>query len=378
MTFFSTPPRTARLEIRPNPTAPAVVALVLSVLAVSAAPAFAQGSMGMGTAMIPIAAPLSTVDSVVTKVNGPILDVLGGALQIDVTHARITGGDERFASPVPWAGILTGSRVVAQVTVPDVIPAVFPPRLAATNVVVFLANSGSLSGIVQGASAAQGTFTLLYASVKTNAATEWSGSKADGSPVKGLSDLAAGMQAVAVVSVDASGVTAKSVHAYAPPTTRIEAFRGKVERIEAAVWTIDGKVVQVNAETKIVGDPKVGDTVDVLAKVTVVPPGLGMPTPLPVALSIVKVVSTPPPPTERTVEFDGVVESLPPASGATSAPLGHWTISGKDVLVSPLTRVESGIAKGTRVHVKGVTLPMAVFAPTATPQILATEITKTK
>jgi hypothetical protein len=374
MTFVSIPPRTACPNIRTNPTAPAVVALVLSVLAAFARPAFAQGSVA--TAMIPIAAPVSTVDSVVSKVNGPVLDVLGGALQVDVTNAKITGGDDRFASPVPWAGILPGSRIVAQVAVPDAIPAVFPPRLSATNVVVFLANSGSLSGIVQGVGAAQGTFTLLYTSVKTNAATEWSGSKADGSPVKGLSDLTAGMQAVAVVSTDASGVTAKSVHAYANPTTRIEAFRGKVEKIDAAAWTVDGKIVQVNADTKIVGDPKVGDVVDVLARVTIVPPGMGMPSMPPVAISIVKVVTTPPPPTDRTVEFDGVVESLPAAPGAANAPLGHWTISGKDVLVTPLTKVDAGIAKGTSVHVKGVTLPMAVFAPTAAPQILATEITK--
>ena len=86
------------------------------------------------------------MDSVVSKVNGPILDVLDGALQIDVTNATITGGDDRLASPLPWAGILPGSRIIAQVVVPDVIPAVFPPRLAATSVVVFLANSGNLSG----------------------------------------------------------------------------------------------------------------------------------------------------------------------------------------------------------------------------------------
>jgi hypothetical protein len=367
MTFVSHPPRTARLNIRPNPTALAVVALILSVLAL---PAFAQTSLSTPVAFLP-----PTVDSVVSKVNGPILDVLDGALQIDVTNAKITGGDDRFANPLPWAGILPGSRVVAQVTVPDVIPAIFPPRLAATNVVVFLASTGNLSGLVQGVGAAQGTFTLLYTSVKTNAATEWSGTKADGTPVKGLSDLAAGMQANAVVSVDASGVTAKSVFAYATPTTRIEAFRGKVDAEGATQWTIDGRVVQVNADTKIVGDPKVGDTVDVLEKVAVLPPGAGTAV-IPVAISIVKVVSTPPPPTDRTVEFDGVVESIPPAAGATTAPLGHWTISGRDVLVTPLTKLDSGIAKGTSVHVKGVALPMAVLAPTATPQILATEITK--
>ncbi|HQQ77376.1 MAG TPA: DUF5666 domain-containing protein [Thermoanaerobaculia bacterium] len=375
MTFVSLPPRTACPNIRSKPTALAVVALVLSVPAVFAMPALAQGTMG--TAMIPIAAPASTVDSVVLKVNGPILDVLGGALQIDVTNARITGGEDRLASPLPWAGILVGSRIVAHVTVPDAIPAVFPPRLPATSVVVFLTNSGSLSGTVQGVGAAQGTFTLLYTSVKTNAGTEWSGSKADGSPVKGLSDLAIGMQAVTVVSTDASGVTAKSVHAYTIPTTRIEAFRGKVEKIDASAWTVDGKFVQVNADTKIVGDPKVGDVVDVLAKVTIVPPGMGMPSMPPVAISIVKVISTPPPPTDRSVEFDGVVESMPPGlANSAGAALGHWKISGKDVLVTPATRVASGIGVGSSVHVKGVTLPMAVFAPTASPQILATEITK--
>jgi hypothetical protein len=367
MTFGFNPPRTACPNIRPNPAALAVVALLLSVFA---APALAQG-----TAMMPVAAPVSSVDSIVSKVNGPVLDVFGGNLQVDVTNAKITGGDDRLASPVPWAGILPGSRIVAQVIVPDAIPTVFPPRLSATNVVVFLANSGSLSGIVQGIGAAQGTLTLLFTSVKTNAATEWSGTKSDGTAVKSLSDLALGMQATAVVTVDASGVTARSVFAYAPPTTRLEAFRGKVEAEGATQWTIDGRVVQVTPETKIVGDPKVGDAVDVLVKVQILPPGVGAAT-IPVAISIVKVVSTPPPPPTRNVEFDGVVDSLPPSAGTTSVPMGHWTISGRDVLVTPLTKVDAGIAKGTSVHVKGLTAPMAVLAPSASPQILATEITK--
>ncbi len=367
MTFSFHPPSPARHNIRRHPAVPAVVALLLSALA---SPAFAQTAV-----TAPIAAFSSTVDSVVSKVNGPVLDVLDGALQIDVTNAKILGGDDRLANPVPWSGILAGSRVVAQVAVPDVIPAVFPPRLVATNVVVFLANTGSLSGLVQGVAAAQGTFSLLFTNVMTNAATEWLGAKADGAPVKGLSDLSAGMQANAVVTYDASGVTAKSVYAFATPATRIEAFRGKVEAEGPTQWTIGGRVVQVNADTKIAGDPRIGDTVDVLVKAPVLPPGAGTAT-IPVAISIIKVVATPPPPSDRTVEFDGVVEAIPPATGASLPPMGHWTISGKDVLVTPLTKVDSGIAKGSSVHVKGVTLPMAVFAPAATPHILATEITK--
>jgi hypothetical protein len=368
MTLVSISPRPARHQIRTTPAATAVVALLLSVLG---APAFAQG-----VALAPVAYFPPTVDSVVSKVNGPVLDVLDGALQLDVTNAKITGSDDRLANPLPWAGILAGSRVVAQVTVPDVMPAVFPPRLAATSVVVYLASSGNLSGVIQGVGAAQGTFTLLYTTVKTAATTEWSGTKADGTPVKGLADLAAGMQANVSVTADPSGVTAKSVFAYSVPTTRIVAFRGKVEKIDGAIWTIGGNVVSVNADTKIVGDPQVGDSVDVLEKVQILPPGAAAPTTIPVAISITKVVATPPPPTDRTVEFDGVVDALPASPASLGVPLGHWTISGKDVLVTGLTKVDAGIVKGSAVHVKGVSVPMSVLAPSATAQIVATEITK--
>jgi hypothetical protein len=367
MTLDSSPPRTACPNIRHKPAALAVVALLLSGLAGAA---FAEIP-----ALPPIAFVPPTVDSIISRVNGPILDLFDGALQIDVTNAKITGGDDRFANPLPWAGILPGSRVVAQIVVPDTIPAVFPPRLPATSVVVFLANSGSLSGAVQSVDLARGAFEVDFASVRTNAATDWSGTKADGTPVRGLSDLSGGMQANVSVTVDPSGLTAKSVFAFAGPTTRIVAFRGKVESEGATQWTIDGHAVQVTPETRIVGDPKVGDVVDVLEKVQILPPGVGAGV-IPVAISIIKVVSTPPPPPIRTVEFDGVVDALPPAAAATSVPLGHWTISGKDVLVTPFTKVDAGIAKGTAVHVKGVAVPMAVFTPTSAAQILATEITK--
>jgi hypothetical protein len=339
---------------------------------------FASEVAAQGTAVLPTVFPnMGSVDSVVSKANGPILDVFDGALQIDVTNAKITGGDDRLASPVPWSGILVGSRIVAQVTVPDVIPAIVPPRLPAVSVVVFLAHAGSLSGTVQGVDVAGGTFTLLFTKVHTNGSTEWSGSKADGTPVTGIGDISAGMFATASVVTDASGLTARRVFAYAPPTTRILAFRGKVEKIDGAIWTIGENVVQVNADTKLVGDPKVGDLVDVVEKVQILPPGSMAPTTLPVALSITKVV--PPPGGDRFVEFDGVVESLPstPAGIALGGPMGHWKISGRDVVVNGLTKVDPGITVGTAVHVKGVPLPMAVgTSANATPSVLALEITK--
>jgi len=292
-----------------------------------------------------------------------------------VTNATITGGDDRLASPVPWSGIFAGSRVVAQVVVPDTIPAVFPPRLTATRVVVFLVNAGSLSGTIQSVNAATGSFQVDFVTVKTTSATEFSGTKADGTPVKAFSDLAGGMFATASVLTDGSGVTAQKVFAYAIPTTHLVAFRGKVESIENALWTIDGHVVHVTTDTKITGDPKVGDLVDVVEKVQILPPGSMAPTTIPVAVSITK-VDTPPPPPNRNVEFDGVVEALPPSLGAGSMSIGVWTISGKSVLVTGMTKLDPGIVKGTAVHVKGYTVPSPVAAGSAVPQIVATEITK--
>jgi hypothetical protein len=380
MTSFSILPPQARPSIRLYPSVLAVVALLLSALAPQA--------VAQTAVQLPIAYFPSTVDSVVSKVTnpGPILDVLDGALQLDLTNAKITFADDTTgAGPLATAlAILPGSRVVAQVTVPDAVATAFPARLSATSVVVFLADSGNLSGVIQQV-LAPATFILLDTPVKTNSATTWSGTKADGSPVKGFSDLSIGMQANVAVTADTSGVTAKSVFAYARPTTRIVAFRGKVDSIDvqsstSAIWTISGNLVQVTPDTKLVGSPGVGDTVDVLEKVQILPPGSLAPTMIPVAISITKVVILPPPPPGRTVEFDGVVESLPPVASPSSVPLGHWKISTedglRDVLVNSLTKVDSGIVVGSKVHVKGVIAPVSVLAPTATLQIVATSITK--
>jgi hypothetical protein len=307
----------------------------------------------------PVASPAkpSTVEGTVSKVTGPILDLIEGGIQIDVTHATITGGDDRLANPLPWSGILVGARVVAQVTVPDVIPAVFPPPpLAATTVVVFQAHAGQLVGTIQAVDVAGGKFTLLLHTVSTNSATKWSGEGPNGpvknGPVKGIADLAAGMFATVSV-VNASGLLATNVEAFGfatPP--ELIAFRGPVETITPTAWTIAGRGVRVDFDTKIVGDPKVGDTVDVLARIQNPPPGSLAPSYL-VAVSITKAPAITPPGPGRTTEFDGIVESIPAAPTANGAPLGHWKISSRDVVVNGLTKLDAGIVVGTAVHVKG-------------------------
>jgi hypothetical protein len=325
-------------------------ALVVALLLLFGAGRSAWANDGISLAPVSLA-KASLVDGTVSKVTGTVLDLIEGQIQIDVATATITNGDDSKGGPVPTSAIPVGARVVANVTVPDVIPTVFPPPpLAATTVVVFQARAGQLAGTIQAVDVAGGKFTLLLHVVSTNSATKWSGEGPNG-PVKGIADLAVGMFATVSV-VNAGGLLATNVEAFGlvtPP--HLIAFRGPVQTITPTAWTIAGRVVQVNSATKIVGDPKVGDTVDVVAESPATPPGAGTAI-IPVALSIIKSpVILPPNPGDHASEFDGTVESIP--ASTSGVPLGHWKISSRDVVVNGLTKLDAGIVVGTAVHVKG-------------------------
>jgi hypothetical protein len=341
--------RTPRRLPPPRTSSSLVVALLLL---------FGAGRSGSadGGIALPSAALASTVDGTVSKITGTVLDLIEGQIQIDVANATITSGDDSKGSPVPASAIPVSARVVAQVTVPDVIPAVFPPPpLAATTAVVFQAHAGQLTGTIQAVDVAGGKFTLLSHTVSTNSATVWSGEVPIGpvkiGPVKGIADLAAGMFATVSV-VNASGLLATNVEAFSlvtPP--QLISFRGPVQTITPTAWTIAGRVVSVDSDTKVVGDPKVGDTVDVLARIQNPPPGSLAPSYL-VAISIIKApVILPPNPGDHATEFDGTVEAIP--ASTNGVPLGHWKISSRDVVVNGLTKLDAGIVVGTAVHVKG-------------------------
>ncbi len=368
MTTRSLLARTSRLPLFGTSSA-----LVVALLLFSLAPVAAAGD----GSSFPMPVRASSVEGTVSKVAGPILDLIEGGIQIDVTNATITGGDDRLANPLPWSGILVGARVVAQVTVPDVIPAVFPPLpLPATKVVVFQTRAGELTGTIQSVDVAGRKFTMLFHTVATSAGTKWSGGGPNGA-VKGIEDLTAGMFAIVAV-VNSGGFVATSVEAYGaftPPP--LFAWHGAVETITPTAWTIAGRTVQLDSDTKIVGDPKVGDIVDVVAKVHNPPPGTYGPSYL-VAVSIVKAPTVRPPAGgERATEFDGVVESIPAVPTANGSPLGHWKISSRDVLVNGLTKLDTGIVAGSAVHVKGTFVVSANTAGSLlATQFVAAEIRK--
>src|SRR5450830_209584 len=350
----------ARIPRRSLPPLKTSSSLVVALLLFTALASAGPGAWADGIALnSPLPMRVSTIDGTVSAVAGTVLDVIGGQFRIDVANAIITSGDGPITGPLPATGIPVGARVVAPVTVGDALPTMFPPPpFQATNVVVFLPRDGQLVSKIQGVDVAGGKFTMFFHPISTNAATKWSGFGPNGY-VKGIGDLSAGMFAtVSVVnSGGVSGLLATSVEAYGTVTPPLLiAFRGAVRSIGATQWQIDGRGVTVNADTKIVGDPKVGDTVDVLARVQDPPPGSLAPSYL-VALSIVKTTFiVPPGPGDRATEFDGIVESVPPVMTPGAVPLGHWKISSRDVIVNGLTKLDSGIAVVTSVHVKGAFL----------------------
>jgi len=373
MTTRSLLARTSR-RLPPLRTSSALVVALLLLFSGRGASADA----GIALAPAALTRP-STIDSTVTKVSGTILDLVGGQIQIDVSGATITNGDGPDVGPLPSTAIPVGARVVAQVTILSVLPPTSfpPPPLPATSVVVFLPRDGRLTGTIEGVDVPDGMFTMFYRAISTNSATTWSGVGPNG-PIKGIGDLATGMYATVAVVVNSGGLLAVSVDVlgFATPPLLI-AFQGPVQSIAPTQWQIADRVVQVNSDTKIVGDPMVGDIVDVVAQIQNPPPGSLTPSYL-VALSITKApVITPPPPGGRTIEFDGVVQSLPPAATAGGVPLGHWTISSRDVLVNGLTKVDAGIVVGSAVHVTGMLVTATAAGGTVSAaQFVATEIRK--
>ncbi|HEX7616051.1 MAG TPA: DUF5666 domain-containing protein [Thermoanaerobaculia bacterium] len=356
-------------------------ALVVALLLLFSAGFMEPGASADGIVLSsPSLMRASTIDGTVSAVTGTVLDVIGGQFRIDVANATVTSGDGPAAGRLPTTGIPVGARIVAQVTVGDALPTLFPPPpLAATSVVVFLPRDGQLVSTIQGVDVAGGKITMFFHSISTTTATKWSGFGPNGS-VKGIGDLSTGMLAtVSVVNAGGSGgllaTTVEAFGAVAPP--ELIAFRGPVQTISATAWTIAGRAVTVDAGTKIVGDPKVGDTVDVLARVQN-PPIESLAPSFLVALSIVKSgVIVPPGPDDRASEFDGTVESIPPVATPGGAPLGHWKISSRDVVVNGLTKLDPGLAVGTPVHVKGgflftTGMGVSLFGT----QFVATEIRK--
>lgn len=254
--------------------------------------------------------PPSAIEGTITSLHvpiaggGPIVSLLSGLVSFDATGAtvRIANGTEGTTGDLQ-----PGQRIVAFVD-----PAAAP--LKATAILIMMQREDvSLTGRVEDTDLSASTITVLGFTVLVTEKTVFGGPW-DGVGKPGLGDVKVGDLVLVAATADAGDLVALRVMKLSPSPTPTVRLHGVVGAIGTDSWTLvlpDGTetILKVDAGTKIVGNPAVGDEVDVLARRQADGTLL--------AVVILKPVEPPAVPTER---YQGVVKAIGEAS---------WTIGPK-------------------------------------------------
>lgn len=277
----------------------------------------------------------ATVGGLVTAVNGKLIQLAGGSITIDSTNAQIHGASTT---------IEPGMILFASLTTADVAP---NAPLPAASISVTRLPDATLFGPVQSVDTANNTITLLGRTIRITADTSFGGfRKTRDGDRPGLEDILPNH--LITVTVDNTGgqLLATSVLLLAPAPPEVHSTRGEVKSIGADAWVIarergDDLTVVVNAQTKIAGSPKVGDTVELLYRVDSANAN--------VAISIIK-FELPNPPFIKTFRVTGKVSSIAANKWEIVKPEGE-TVSLK---ITGDSKIEPGIAVGDTVEALAV------------------------
>jgi Domain of unknown function (DUF5666) len=202
-----------------------------------------------------------TVSSVISPPSsgvGPVFAILDGEVTIDASGADVVSGDPAGGPAV----VQVGSRIVALLA-----PVVggSPDRMATTVYVLSTTNTATLHGRVSAVDQVAMTFRVTGVTVNVTAATVFGGTG-----LASLGDLHVGDIVLVVVSTSGGSVTAERVMRLGTTPTPLERIEGTIVSIGTTSWvlSVGGKdmTIVVDAQTKILGAPKAGDTVEVLGR----------------------------------------------------------------------------------------------------------------
>ena len=231
----------------------------------------------------------ASVTGEVSSVNGTLITLAGGVVALDATNAKIVSGDRNATV----ASIKPGMLIVATVNEPSTISTA---PLVATAIAVLRSADVTLTGTVQLVDPAGTNFLLLNKTIKVDANTTFVNAN-------GIADVRANSLVVVEANASGSALLASRVTVAAPIPPRPQTATGIVKSIGSSEWVITVRdrdtTFVVNANTKILGDPKVGDKVEVLYTVDSAHAN--------VAIAIAKhvVIDVP-----QTITVRGVVKSL--------------------------------------------------------------------
>lgn len=281
--------------------------------------AFAQRGHVVAPPVPPL--PGATISGLVTGVNGNSISLANGLVVIDASQATIT--DDRGAA----ATVTPGTLILAILR--------SGTSLQASSIVVTRLPQVALSGAVQAVNPSAGTLQIFGLTIHVDANTSFGGNH----NARGLADIVAGDVVQVEANAVGSNLVASSILLFAPVSQSPSFIHGTVKNIGTDAWVITDSqhhdiTVAVNAQTRIVGSPKVGDTVDVLANVDSAHNY--------VAISIV--ISP-----VAQMHINGVVKSI----GTTSWVIGPAVGLGPDFLVqvNAQTRIVGNPRVGDRVEV---------------------------
>lgn len=235
--------------------------ITFSVLTFMTICAYADGrqrSVGTGVseaALAPKVVPGTTVSGTVTAINGNIISLAGGLVTINASGAKIT--DERGATG-SIASITPGMTVFAVLsastfTAGDALPA--------SVIAVHHVAQVTLSGPVEAVGA--NSLTVLGRTITVDANTSFGGHG------RSLSEILPNDVVIVEANAVGGALVAASIMTVPPMPKMPTLIHGTVKSIGTDTWVITdnaGKewTIVVNGQTKIIGTPKVGDTVEIL------------------------------------------------------------------------------------------------------------------
>ena len=206
-------------------------------------------------------------DGIVSSVNPALhlYTIAGGLITVDASAAKIL---DTSNAVVDFSAIKPGQHVSAII---DDAPSAAGVPLHATSVSILQTPVGFVSGSVDAIDLTAKTLTVLGLTIHTNDATKFNGDIPSRDP-HSLADLHVGDPVTVSFDGNMSQLNAVSVHliTLTPPTTTV-LFRVTVIAKNASVWIVSanqfGTEVHITSNTTIVGNPQVGQTVEILARI---------------------------------------------------------------------------------------------------------------
>lgn len=294
----------------------------------------------------------SALSGTVASVSGTLITLNTGtaaAIRIDAANAKFSGRDG--ASSI--ADVTPGSRITAFLGTPPAGAPGSPLKAQLINIEPPPPDL-AISGPIDSIDVAGSKFVVLGITITVDSSTRFTSAFPTFAPIRGLGDLLAG-QTVVVDATAGSAILARHVLVVSPTREEIVTLRGRVKSISDKSWVItetggQDRTIVIDERTKISGDPKVGDEVQVLARVDSASNTI--------ALAILELG---PPMDSKQFEFHGYVVSIHS---------DHWSIGGPPgslapemlVKITPVTSIYPNPAVGDRVVVVGIREPMEMGA----------------